>query len=95
MYRIGSGFIGTPSVQTSTANHDVISDVPNPDPHKTTTVLYKFSFLNQADCSVKINGGDPIFIPANKGWNTEVYDATITSFVIVESGISYNWAGSY
>jgi hypothetical protein len=92
-YIIGSGYIGSLSVQVSTANQEII---PSPPSHWSTKYkLYKFSFYNEQNCTVKINGGSPIFLRANQGFNIDLHDAPIYSFVIVEPNISYNWIGAY
>ena len=57
--------------------------------------FYKFQFKNSEDCSVIINKENTIFIPAGDGFTTTPEDAPITSFVIKEPNITYNWAGAY
>jgi hypothetical protein len=55
------------------------------------------SFLNpDADCTVYINGGNtPIPCPAGVGFAMDDDDAPITSFIVIENGISYKWVGKY
>jgi hypothetical protein len=93
-FRIGQGYIGTDSLKTSTANQECIPSVPVNWTGRYN--LYKFSFDNaDQSCSVKINGGSPIYLKAGQGFEIQKEDAPIWSFVIVEAGISYNWIGAY
>lgn len=93
-YRIGSGYKGTPSIQTSTANQEIIP--PTPAGWSGVKLsFYKFSFQNKANCTVKINGGDPIYLEADDGFEVNLEDAPITSFVIVEAGIQFKFIGAY
>lgn len=82
--RIGSEFYGTSQIEVSNSNEEVIPK---------NTIFYKFSFLNEEDCTVKINGSDPIFLRAGIGFSTNQVDSEINSFVVVESGIEYFWIG--
>lgn len=94
-FRLGNGYIGSDSVKTSTSNQEVI-----PSPHAqlnwtTKYNLYKFSFMNLQPCTVEINGGNPIYLEAEMGFEMNHIDTPVYSFVIVESGISYYWLGAY
>lgn len=86
-FRYGSGYFGTDSVKTSTVNDDIISNSPSE--------LYKFSFYNQQDCTVTINSKHTLFLQAHQGFEVSEVDAPITSFVVSESGIQYNFVGAY
>jgi hypothetical protein len=89
----GNGYIGSSSLQTSTANQEVI---PSPPAGWTFGYFcYKFSFMNDQDCHVKINGGDQIFLRAGQGWQMDQNDKPISSFIIVDSTITFNWFGAY
>lgn len=90
----GHGYIGSDKLETtSTPNTEVI---PEPPSNWTNGYsLYKFAFLNNQDCTIKINGGDPIFLRANQGFNMDRIDQPIKSFVVVEEGITYNWIGAW
>ncbi|QJI52476.1 hypothetical protein [Psychrobacillus phage Perkons] len=90
----GYGYMGSPAVLTSTANQEVIPLAPTHWSDDRYT-LYKFSFINYTDCTVKINNGEPIFLKAEQGFECDRYDAEITSFIIVNTGIKYSWLGSY
>ena len=93
MDRIGVGYLGTDSIKTSTANLEL---VPEKQANWTQGYkFYKFSFINKQACKVKINGGNPIFLDAEQGFEMGVIDALVHSFVIVESGIDYQWIGTY
>ncbi len=90
-YRYGSNYIGSSDPTTSTSNQEVIPT--KPENWSRGYNLYRFSFQNDQDCHVKINGGDQIYLRANQGFNSSEVDAPINSFVVVESGIVYNWLG--
>lgn len=81
-----SGFAGSSDVQTSTANVQIL-------PEK--TVFRRLNFNNTQACHVKINGSDPIVVPANLGLKFDYNDPPIKTFEIVESGISFTWNGTY
>lgn len=92
--KIGSNYFGCSSLQTSTANVEIIQQ-HKPVGYSDTFEAYKFSFLNNSACTIKINGSSPIYISANQGFNNEYYDAPIYSFVVVTAGIQYNYIGAY
>lgn len=91
--RIGSGYNGSPALEiTTTENQEII---PSSPPEWTVGYkFYKFSFMNDQDCTVRINGDEPIFLRAYQGFNCNQHDEGISSFVIVESGINFNWIGA-
>lgn len=92
-FRIGQGYLGNPSLQTSTANKEVL---PNPPVGWTGKYnCYKFSFDNDQPCTVKINNGSPIYLRGGQGFETKKEDAPIWSFIIVEAGITYNFVAAY
>jgi hypothetical protein len=94
MERNGSGYIGTDSIKISTSSQEII--ISPPSNWNQGYKLYKFSFLNPSqDCHVIINGGNQIFLSAGQGFECDEGDAPIYSFIIVESGISYNYIGAY
>lgn len=93
MARLGVKFLGSSGIETSTANQEIVPVAP-----QNWTMgyrFYKFSFNNQDDCQVIINNGDPIWLNAGQGFNSSEIDPLITSFIIVTSGIKYNWIGAY
>lgn len=64
--QIGSGYIGSPILEKSESNQEVI-----PSPPATWTIkysFYKFSFSNDQECHVSINGGDPIYLRPGQGF---------------------------
>jgi hypothetical protein len=93
MERNGSGYVGSSQISVSTTSQEIIPSPPLS--WNQGYKLYKFSFINQQDCHVIINGGSQIFLPANQGFECDEDDAPIYSFIIVESGISYNYIGAY
>ena len=82
--QIGAKFNGSPSLQTSTKNQEII-------PEK--QFYYKFSFMNHQDCTVRINNSEPIFLRAGLGFSMNEVDAYINSFIVLESGIEFHWLG--
>lgn len=92
MYK-GNGYHGSPKLMTSKANEEVVPAPPSNWSYGYT--FYKFQFKNAEDCSVTINKENTIFISAGDGFTTTPEDAPITSFVIKEANITYNWAAAY
>lgn len=89
---IGRGYNGDRSV--STANQEILT-VIDATWTKPRGEYYEFSFQNTQPCTVKVNGSAPIPLDAIQGIESDVDDAVITSFVIVEAGINYKWFGKY
>lgn len=83
--QIGGRYFGSPSIQTSEENQELV-------PEK--TAFYKFSFEPFSECTVKINGSDPILVRPVRGFTMNEVDAYINSFVIVEAGIEFAWIGA-
>jgi len=92
-YRYGSHYLGSPNPTTSNTNQEVIP--PHPKGWNKGYNFYRFSFINDQDCHVKINGGDEIYLRANQGFNSTEIDAPIWSFVISEEGIVFNFVAAY
>ena len=86
-------YIGSSALQTSVAGAEVIP--VSPVGWTIGYSLHKFSFVNLDNCTVVINDGDAVYIPANQGFNTQIGDIPIESFRIVEGGIRFNWIGMY
>lgn len=85
-FRVGSGYVGSPDLQTSVANAEIIPS---------DKTIYKFSFMNQGSCHVSVNGETAIYLSANQGFEMSMEDFWITSFKIAENGIIFNWIGAY
>jgi len=85
MSRLGSSFIGSSDLQTSTSNMEIIP---------INTDAYKFSFVNDQICHVKINGKNPIYLRALQGFESDETDKEIRSFIIVEVNITFNFIGA-
>lgn len=83
-YRIGNGFKGSPSLQTSVANAEIL-----PAGYS----FYKFNFNARTDCTIIING-EEIYVDAGI-FKTNETDAPITSFKIKEDGLFFTWCGVY
>lgn len=91
---IGSGYIGSSSLQTSTANQEII---PAPTNSNWTHGynLYKFEYANDQSCTVKINNDEEIFLRAGQGFKMDHMDSPIWSFVVKEAGVTFNFVGAY
>lgn len=83
--QIGRKFYGSPSIQISKENQEIV-------PEK--IAFYKFSFEPFSDCTVRINGSDPILVRQARGFAMNEVDPSISSFVIVEAGIEFDWTGA-
>ena len=89
----GSGYLGSSALETSVAGQEIL---PSPPAIWTNVYkFYKFSFINNSDCTVIINSGSPIFLRAYQGMNVSQNDKEISSFKIVENGIKFSWMGAY
>jgi hypothetical protein len=86
------GYIGTPTLQTSSAMQELVPTPPSTYSFQ-TYCLYRMSFLNDQDCTIIINGTSTLFLRAGQGFESDSRDLGITSFVIKESGITYNFIG--
>jgi hypothetical protein len=86
MQYVGSGYKGTATPTVSTSNVELVPTGYN---------FRKFRFSATAACTVKINGGDAIYLAANEVFLNEVWDVLINSFVVVEATKTYTWYGVY
>lgn len=92
--------VGCPELMVSNAMEDIMPQIPS---KWSVPVKFKnFSFMNQQDCTVILNGrssltdeDNKIFLMANQGLNIFDDDIDVESFVIVEDGIGYNYVGKY
>lgn len=94
MVRVGIGYLGTSQLMVSTANLELVPST-TPTGWNMGYKLYRFSFLNDQDCTVIVNGVTTLFIRASQGFEINEPDAPITSFVIVTAGINYNFVAGY
>jgi hypothetical protein len=85
-----SQYFGSPAIMTSTANTELIVQT-----EQRTKVACVFRFVNIQACTVKINGGDPIYLEAGNEFEVDREDPFITSFIVVESEIQYYFSGIY
>ena len=85
-FRIGSGFIGSPGIQTSVAGEEILPECK---------ICYKLSMINDNACTISINGQTPIYLRAMQGFNHDEVDVLIRSFKIVEAGVTFNFIGAY
>lgn len=91
---LGTGYIGSPEVQTSVANEEIIPLTPENWTRERYKIV-RFSFRASQDCSIKVNEGNIIFIEAGKEFSIDEDIPAITSFKIQESGIEFTWAGVF
>jgi hypothetical protein len=89
----GNGYFGSSALETSVANAELIPTKPA-DWTQGYSVK-KLSFMNNSDCTLIINGGDPIFIRGYQGFSTDYNDKYITSLKIGENGVVYNIVCAY
>lgn len=94
-FRLGNGYIGSDSVKTSSANQEIIPTPPAQLGWTTKYNLYKMSFMNNQSCTVKINNGDPIYLEAGMGFESNQVDSPIWSFVIITNNVQFYWIGAY
>ena len=85
---------GSSTQLTSIVNDEVVPNAPV-DWINAYYAFYKFVFTNDIACTIKINGGDPIYLAANQGFTIEKGDLVVTSFVVVTVGVKYTWVGYY
>ena len=92
--RVGSGYLGSPDIQISVAEQEILPNPPRNWLGKYN--FYKFSFMNLNNaCHISINNGDWIYLASFIGINTDYVDLPIFSFRIQENNISYYWIGCY
>lgn len=89
----GSGYKGSPELQISTANQEIIP--AKPANWTGGYKLYKFSFDNKQDVTVRLNNETTLFLEAEQGFEMERGDAPIFSFVVITSGVQFLWVGAY
>lgn len=85
-FRIGSGYLGSPDIETSVADQEIIP---------IGKTLYKFSMKILQDAHISINNGTPIYMAANSTFETGVEDQWVYSLKFTENGIKYHWVGAY
>lgn len=92
--------IGSKVLTKSSENEEIVPNKPNN--WSVDLKFLEFSFMNSQDCHIILNGNsrlgneeNKIFLRANQGLNIDKDDVDVESFVIIESGIDYNWVGKY
>lgn len=94
MNYLSRGYFGSNSMKTSTENVEIIQQ------HKPKNWIgsfqaYKFTILNKAPCTIKINNGDPIYLEPWQGFTMSESDMPISKFEILEKDVPYNYIGAY
>lgn len=85
----GLGYSGNSG--SSTANQELVVALAG---WTKAPVYYKFSFYNDQDCTVKING-NTVPLRAGQGFESNDDDANIRSFIIVTASVDFSFAGAY
>ena len=88
----GSEYLGSNNIETSVANQEIIPESPSDWTVKYS--LYKLSLINYQDTNIIINGKTSIYLKAEQGFESEITDPRIYSFVIVDAGVDYQWIGA-
>ena len=90
--------IGSKDLTISTAMQEIIPEAP--ENWTVSVVLRDMSFYNSEACHIILNGKSDIdgedniiYLRAGQGLNIDEKDIDIHSFVIVESGIPFNFVG--
>lgn len=89
----GNGYLGSSTLETSTANQELI-----PEKQIEWTYGYKIrklSFINKQSTQIIINSETTLFLDANQGFEMDENDEPITSFIVVEAGINFQWIAGY
>ena len=72
--------IGSPSLETSVANAEIIP---------TNARIINFELLNDQVCTISIDNQTPVYVRAGKGVSINV----VNSCKIIEAGITFSWIG--
>ena len=92
--RIGIGYKGTSAIQTTLSTNTEI--LPSkPQGWTVPYSFYKLELRNYNACTIKINGGDPIYLAENQGFTMSETDKPVYSLVICEQNVSYSYIGAY
>ena len=82
-------YLGSSAIMTSTTNQEIVqTQLVAP-----YTSLGKFTFINDGVCHVLVNNSLPILLRANQGFYSEQSDYRISSFIIIDAGITFSWIG--
>jgi len=95
MARQGLGYLGSKNVETSTVMHEVI---PSPPIEKKWThgySVYKFNIMNFDACHIIINNETEIYLQAGQGFKMNEIDRPLTSFIIKEQDIRFQFIAAY
>lgn len=77
---MGTKFEGSSTLETSVANEEILN---------ANTTYANLTFIVDTACTIKINGGDAIYIRASQ----TILIPVCSSLKIVESGIKFSWLG--
>lgn len=94
-YRIGSGYIDSGDLLTTTQTNTEIIPVEPKSYTFDSLHCFKFEFINKDACHFIVNGKTRCYRGAGEGWYSSEIDAEIYSFIIEESGIQYQFTGAY
>jgi len=93
MARQGAGYLGSNKIEVSTSLQEIIPNAP--EKWTIPYTMYKLSFRNYDPCTVVLNHKTELFLDAGDGFEMDDRDNPITSFIIKESGVRFNWRGGY
>lgn len=83
-------FLGTEKVETTVVDKTELVDYLGPKGNfSIPSPLTTLSFTTMTNCTVSINGSDPIYVPSNATLEFGKEDARIESFVINGKGVQY------
>lgn len=88
-----NGYLASPEIQTSTENHEIVPEKPSG--WTSGYRIKKLSFSNVEECTLLINNETEVKIPPGRGFEMGYNDPVITSFIIKESGIQFNYIATF
>lgn len=90
---ISNGYLASPEIQISTENHEIVPEKPSEWTNGYR--IKKLSFSNVEECTLLINNETEVKIPSGRGFEMGYDDPVITSFIIKESGIQFNFVAAF
>lgn len=84
---------GCSTLMTSTANQEIVPEIPDTDGVRYT--FTSFSFFNLEDVQVIINNDETHYFVAKTGFQTNSLNTRINSFVIVTPNVNFTWIAEY
>lgn len=95
---IGEIYINSNSTLSSTANGNVVTDMPATNQFGSNYVISKIKIINDQDCHIIITtpqgATSTIHLRPSQGWSMGYGDVPLTSIKFVEAGITYDYYGT-